>query len=107
MDKHKNHVLLRIIELLNMRHWSKYRLAKESGIAYSSINNMFNRNTIPSIPTLFKICHGLEISMSDFFKYEEKLLSNTIPLAKHIESLDTYRKELLITYINCLMQNCR
>lgn len=100
-----NTVLLRIEELLHIRHWTHYRLAKESGIAYSSVSNMFNRNTVPSVPTLFKICSGLKISMSDFFRYEEKVFSETITLAKNIEGLDEYKKNLLITYINCLKQS--
>ena len=99
-----NDVLWRIEELLNMRHWTHYRLAKESGIPYSSISNMFNRNTVPSVPTLMKICCGLNISMSDFFRYEEKMFSETITLAKNIEGLDEYKKHLLMTYINCLKQ---
>lgn len=44
-----------------------YRLAKESDIAYSNLNNMMNRNTQPSIPTLRKICNGLGITLSEFF----------------------------------------
>ncbi len=99
-----NKVLLRIEELLNIRHWSHYRLAKESGIAYSSISNMFHRNTIPSVPTLFKICQGLNISMSDFFKYEEKILSENVALVKNIECLDEYKRNLLTTYVDCLRQ---
>lgn len=46
---------------------SVYKLSKESGIPYSSLNNMFNRNTDPSLSTLTKICYGLNISLSDFF----------------------------------------
>ncbi|MCI8669323.1 MAG: helix-turn-helix transcriptional regulator [Lachnospiraceae bacterium] len=100
-----NNVLSRIEELLKTRHWTHYRLSKESGIPYSSISNMFKRNTVPSIPTLMKICDGLKISMSDFFRYEEKTFSETITLAKNIEELDEYKKNLLMTYINCLKQS--
>ena len=98
-------VLLRIEELLKIRHWTHYRLSKESGIPYSSISNMFKRNTVPSVPTLMKICNGLNIRMSDFFRYEEKVFSETITLAKNIEELDEYKKNLLMTYINCLKQS--
>ena len=90
-----NDVLLRIEELLKIRQWTHYRLSKESKIPYSSISNMFKRNTVPSIPTLMKICDGLKISMAAL---------PTITLAKNIEGLDEYKKNLLMTYINCLNQ---
>lgn len=103
-DLTTNDVLSRIEELLKTRHWTHYRLSKESGIPYSSISNMFKRNTVPSIPTLMKICDGLKISMSDFFRYEERMFSETVMLAKNIAELDEYKKNLLMTYINCLKQ---
>ena len=42
----------RLRELLIERGWSEYRLMKESGLAQSTISNIFRRNSIPSIPTL-------------------------------------------------------
>ena len=48
----ENVVLGRIRELMNLNHWSIYKLAKASGIPYSSLNNCFQRNTTPTIPTL-------------------------------------------------------
>lgn len=52
---------------MKLRNWSIYKLAKEADIPYSSLNSMFLKNTQPTIPTLEKICSGLNISMSDFF----------------------------------------
>lgn len=63
-------VLKRIEELLEFNHWSVYKLAKESGLSYSSLNNIFNRRTCPSIVTLEKICSGFGISLSEFFNSE-------------------------------------
>ncbi len=62
MDTHQ-----RIIQLLKERNWSEYKLAKESGLSQSTISNLFNRNTTPSIPTLEAICRGLGITLSQFF----------------------------------------
>lgn len=66
-----NDVLAKIDEYRTARNWSFYRLAKESGIQYSSLHSMFEKNTQPTIPTLTKLCAGLGISMSDFFSGEE------------------------------------
>lgn len=67
MPTEDNPILKRIKILYMKKGWSVYRLAKESKIAYSSLNNMFLRNTQPTIYTLEKICCGLGISMSEFF----------------------------------------
>ena len=101
-------VLNRIQELLKFKHWSVYKLAQESGLPYSSLNNIFNRKTCPSIITLEKICNGLRISLSDFFNYAEKpfhsdeMTSEQQELLNAYDSLSTKDKELLQTYLRGL-----
>lgn len=34
----------RIKQIMKVRGWSEYRLAKESGVPQSTISNIFNRN---------------------------------------------------------------
>ena len=58
----KNITLLKLETLLQEKDWTIYKLSKESGIPYSSLNNLFLRNTEPSLPTLRKICIGLGIT---------------------------------------------
>lgn len=57
----------RIKRLLAERGWTSYRLAKEAGISDATINNLFRRNTVPTIPTLEAICRGFGITLSQFF----------------------------------------
>jgi transcriptional regulator with XRE-family HTH domain len=83
-------VLNRIRYLLEYNHWSIYKLAKVSNMSYSSLNNIFVRQTCPSIATLEKICNGFGISLSEFFDYKKN------PLRQ--ESLSEEQQELLITY---------
>lgn len=62
MDTHA-----RIRQLMTERNWSEYRLAIESGLSQSTIANLFNRNSIPSILTLEAICGGFGITLAQFF----------------------------------------
>ena len=57
----------RIKELMIERGWSEYRLAIESNLSQSTIANIFNRNTTPSVSTLEAICSGFGISLAQFF----------------------------------------
>lgn len=60
-------ILGRIKQLKDMRGWSNYRLAKESGLSEGALNNLFRMNHQPTIPTLEAICGGLGVSLSQFF----------------------------------------
>ena len=57
----------RIKELMAERNWSEYRLAIASGLSQSTVANIFNRNTTPSIATLESICAGFGITLAQFF----------------------------------------
>ena len=60
-------ILGRIKQLLHEKKWSMYKLSKTSGVAQSTLSNMFNRNNAPSIGTLEDICRGFGITLSQFF----------------------------------------
>ena len=67
-------VIQRIQDLLEYNHWTAYKLAKASGIPYSSLNNLLNKKNCPTIPTLEKICKGFQITLKDFFDFDENPL---------------------------------
>ncbi len=60
-------------QLLSDIGWSKYRLAKNSGLSESTIANIYKRNTIPSITTLEAICKSFGITPSQFFAENEMI----------------------------------
>ena len=85
MDTHN-----RLQQLLKERHWTKYRLSKKSGLSESTIANIFNRNSDPTITTLTAVCNGFGITLSQFFAEQEmvelspelrELFENWMPLA--------------------------
>ena len=60
-------VVARIQELCKSRSWTYYRLAKASGIPYSTLSTMLHKTNVPSVPSLMKICDGLGITLAQFF----------------------------------------
>lgn len=61
----------RIQSLAEARGWTAYRLHKECGLSESTIRNIYQRNTTPSIQTLEIICQAFGISLAQFFAEEE------------------------------------
>ena len=57
----------RLQELLDQRGWTMYKLAKEADLSWSTVRNIFKRNTDPTISTLEIMCNTLGISLSQFF----------------------------------------
>lgn len=78
-------VLARLHELMNSRGWTMYRLAKESGLSQSTIANIYQRNAVPSIDTLERICQGFGITLSQFFA-EAEMVELTPELKEIFES---------------------
>lgn len=88
----KNDVIKRIQDLCDAKGWSLYKLSNESHIPYSSLNNMFLRNTQPTISSLEKICTGLNITLSDFFATNTPMeISNYDLTAEERDIVDTFR----------------
>lgn len=97
----------RIRELCSFRGWSIYRLAKECGITYSTLCTMLNSANYPSIPTLTKICHGLGISLSDFFDNERPSILLDPKMLSHLQQwaqLTDENQASLEKYILYLLQ---
>ncbi|MCL2086313.1 MAG: helix-turn-helix transcriptional regulator [Oscillospiraceae bacterium] len=99
----ENVVLAHINKLCDKKGYSKYRLAKESDISHSTLNNMFNRNNEPSLSTLNKICVGLGITMSEFFAEDEpetpKLNAKQLEIIQRYNNLPRQDKQLLEAYL--------
>lgn len=93
----------RIKHHMQIRNWSEYRLAKESGLSQSTIANIFRRNTLPSIPTLEIICSAFGITLSQFFSNDEhctSLSEEQIELLKAWSVLSTKKRKALMNLIN-------
>ena len=80
-------VLKEITRLREKRKWSEYDLAKRSGLTQSTISTWYRKNQIPTIQTLDKVCHGLGITLSQFFAEGDDAVSLT---SKQKELLDNW-----------------
>ncbi len=94
----------KIKELANERGWSEYRLVKESGLATSTIANIYHRNTIPSIPTLEILCNTFGITLSQFFGNNEPvfLAPAQEQLLTQWSKLSQEQRDLLLKLMNTM-----
>lgn len=104
----ENSVVDRINELLEYNHWTAYKLAKASGIPYSSLNNLLKHKNCPTIPTLEKICKGFHITLTEFFDFTENPLKDSRLTDTEQNLIDSFKKlspkekEAIIICINGL-----
>lgn len=86
-------VVKRIKDLCKAYSWTYYRLAKESGITYSTLNAMINKGTTPSISTLEKLCAGFGISLSQFFAEDITDAALTEAQKRHLQNWEGLSEE--------------
>lgn len=99
-------IIPRIKILCAARSWTIYRLAKESGITYSTLCTMLHKATAPSIPTLIKICDGFGITLAQFFDQDNDFTQMTPEQIQHLkqwDSLDIKNKQSVEKYITFLL----
>ena len=75
----------RLEALLQEHNWTRYRLAKESGVPEATLTNIFYRGTTPTIATLEQICSTLGITLSQFF-VQNDLIEMTPDLKEFYDS---------------------
>ncbi len=94
-------VIEKIERLRKERGWTKYRLADEAAITYSSLMSMYARNTPPKLDILEMICGAFGISLSQFFADgdAEYLTADEREVLKKYRRLSDDRKRALSVLI--------
>lgn len=92
-------VLKKINKLRLEKGWSVYRLSVESGLPQSTITNMFNRETLPSIATLESICAALGITVSEFFREDGAESGNTEEFLRLYNSLPEKTQTAILNFM--------
>ncbi len=89
----------RILELMNERGWSRYRLSRECGVCITTVNAWFNKNNYnPRLDTLESICNAFEIPLIEFFSGidESNLTAEQLIFLQKFNKLpDAWRKEII------------
>lgn len=78
MNKFQEILIDRINLFCNEKNYSYYTLAYKAGMSLTTLMHIMDGTTKnPGILTIYKICAGLDIYLSDFFNDEDfKLLMN-------------------------------
>ena len=92
--------LLRTEQNLSMRD-----LARKSGISKSQISDIMLGNKIPNVYTLYLICTGLGIALSDFFDFDDNVIvlrGKEAILIKIYRELSPMSQDALIKLSKCM-----
>ena len=94
----------RLQQLMDERGWTIYKVAKEASIPWSTVRNMFKRNTEPSIATLECICKGMGMTLPQFFDVDNKmgLSGEQRQLIQQWSKLNDHNKRLVSELVNAL-----
>lgn len=94
----------RIKEMMEERNWTVYELSKRSGLAQTTLANMWKRNTEPTIPTLRAICNGFGITMAQFFAEGEfvELTADQQEFFNNWAALSVKQKEMLMDLVRSM-----
>lgn len=98
-------VINRITQLCDARGWTYYRLAKESGMTYSTLSTMLRKSNVPSVPSLVKLCDGFGITLAQFFSDKDEVSLLTSDQRSCLEQwtrLDEASKALAMAYMQGL-----
>lgn len=94
----------RIRELMDERGWTIYELSKRSGLAQTTIANMWKRNTEPTIPSLRALCNGFGITLSQFFAEGDmvELTQEQKQFFNRWSALSAEQKDMLMNLVNAM-----
>lgn len=94
----------RIKELMDERGWTIYELAKRSGLAQTTLSNMWKRNTEPTIPSLRVICDAFGITLAQFFTEGSmvELSPEQQAFFSKWAALSAEQKKMLINLVNSM-----
>ena len=86
-------VLSAITEYRLERGWSEYQLAERSGLPQSTISSWYRKDTVPTVPSLEKICDAFGITLSQLFATDGNPVTLTTKQKELLERWDRLDEE--------------
>ena len=100
----EDYVALRIIELCEKHKISRYRLSQ---LTQTALGKIVSKESIPTIPTIEKICDAFGITLAQFFTKDgirPDLSAGQLELVETWEYLDDKEREILLTFVRSLQK---
>jgi len=101
----EEYIAVRVKQLCDERGITKYKLSQMTGMSQTALGNITSKSSVPTIPTLQKICDALGITLAQFFAQDGVRLDLT-DLQKEIletwDELDVKEREIMISFVRSL-----
>ena len=97
----------RIDELRKRRGWSLSKLAKESGLAETTVYDWFNENHFtPSRRAIEEVCSAMDITLSEFYCETDldKLDEKQILLLELFDKVPDKKKDAVINIVKSFVE---
>ena len=88
-----NNILEHITKLMIKRGWTVNYLANKADVPQSTLSGLYQRNNVPSIPTLEKLCVAFGITISEFFAGEGTMTELTKEQRRLLDKWNTLSDE--------------
>lgn len=95
----ENEFVERLIHLKEEKGVSSRDMSLSMGQSTSYINNIENRNCLPSLKTFFYICEYFDITPKEFFDYETEYPALKKQLFEEIKGLDHHEISHILAVI--------
>ena len=102
MDDLKEYFSRKIANLRDSNNISARKLSQELLLGDNYINQIENKQSIPSIPNLKKICCYFNISLSDFFDDKTEYPIQYRELIEELNKLDTQELQKVIDFVKLI-----
>lgn len=104
----EEYVAERLKELCGKHHMTKYRLSQLTGMSQTALANILEKGSIPTIPTIERICSVFGITVSQFFAKEGERLDLTKEQEELLDlwdMLDKKERDILVAFIRTLKKD--
>jgi len=97
----------RVKYFMDLKNLNNNQLAIKSELNPSVISSLFTRSSEPEITTLFSICKGLNITMSEFFAdgNEYQLTERQKTFIYLFNQLSEYKQDLAISVMKAFLRD--